>query len=305
MRFTNCIRVLISLPCVWVAASAVLRDDTKPPSPNSKSVAEWVQQLKDPKPEARVQAAQMLALLGPKAKEAAPALVAEMRSEPSHALPDPKMEAAKALWKVDSARYLEELKGKNREEKWTAVFALIYIGPEAKDAIPTLVEMIKNHRDNNRPHALLALGHLDPDANLALPLLVDALHDRLGQYARMMAAQGLEAMGVKAQPAAQDLREALDDEDILVRVHAAGALWVVDKQTASVLPVLKAALKDRERGAGQQAVYTLGRMGADAKPAFTALLEAYQGETNKFLQSEMATTLKRIDPEAAAKSGIK
>src|SRR5262249_14728588 len=159
-----------------------------------------------------------------------------------------------------SSRYLEELKGQNREGQWTAVFALIYIGADAKEAIPILVEMIKNERDSNRPHALLALGHLDPDPNLALPLLTDALHDRTGQYARMMAAQGLEAMRVKAKPAAHDLRLTLNDEDILDRVHAARALWIVDKQTASVLPVLKVALKDHERGAGQQAVYTLARM---------------------------------------------
>jgi HEAT repeat protein len=289
---------------LFLSTGTLGADEPRPAELKGKSVPELIKALKDKDLEVRVKAAEALAALGSKAKEAGPALVEVMRSQSSGRDREPKFEAAKALWKVNSALYLDQLQGRDVEAQWTAVLALTYIGPSAKDAIPILVTIISDNASSNRPHALLALPYLDPDTKLALPLLTEALHDRQGQYARQMAAQGLEKMGAKAKPAVQDLRDALDDEDILVRVYAARAIWAVDRQSASALAVLRTALKDNSgRGGDYYAVDALNLMGADAKPAVPDLLEAYKIKA-KNVRDRIEAALKKIDPEAAAKAGI-
>jgi HEAT repeat protein len=62
-------------------------------------------------------------------------------------------------------------------------------------------------------------------------------------------------------------------------------------------------LKDRDERVRQSAAWALGEIGAAAKPAVPALIEALKDE-DRDVQFRAAEALKRIDPEAAHKAGV-
>ncbi len=106
------------------------------------------------------------------------------------------------------------------------------------------------------PEGLKALQH--PDAKV-----------------RYRAAQTLADLGPLARFAAPELREALKDQNALVRVKVAEALWKIDKTPSTLLlPVLLDALKSTDPGVRAAAPPVIALLGAKAKPALPALSEA-------------------------------
>jgi hypothetical protein len=68
---------------------------------------------------------------------------------------------------------LDEPKAQVRAE---AVLALARIGPEAQDAVPRLIELVKQDPDERvRKNAVRALGQIGPAAGPAVPLLIEQL----------------------------------------------------------------------------------------------------------------------------------
>jgi HEAT repeat protein len=85
---------------------------------------------------------------------------------------------------------------------------------------------------------------------------------------RYKAASLLVRLGPVGKIAIPELRACLKDSNGYVRVKAAEALWTIDKTAPTVLvPVLVAALKNRDPGLRAAAVPVLGKMGAKAKNA--------------------------------------
>jgi HEAT repeat protein len=148
-------------------------------------------------------AANGLGLVGPRAKEAVPALIGVLSrkfGEPSNGI-DPQV---------------------------SAVWALGRIGTEPKDTLPALIAALKHRRpaargidDKEEPEpddssvaqaAAEVLGSLGPEAKAAVPALIDALltHEReyVNQSVREVAARALGRIGPDARaavPALQDL----------------------------------------------------------------------------------------------------
>ena len=58
-----------------------------------------------------------------------------------------------------------------------AVVALGKIGPEAKDAVPALTELLNDKNENVRSAAAIALGGIGPAAKSAVPALTKLLKD--------------------------------------------------------------------------------------------------------------------------------
>jgi HEAT repeat protein len=85
---------------------------------------------------------------------------------------------------------------------------------------------------------------------------------------------------------------------------AAVALWKIDRQSQAVVPVLLNVLKDPYPIAGQvYAAGALGQMGAGAKAAVPALLQARK-EPDHELRAAAGRALRQIDPGAADKAGV-
>jgi HEAT repeat protein len=130
-----------------------------------------------------------------------------------------------------------------------------------------------------------------------------ALHYREDPAIRAGAALGLMQLGQEAKLVRPDLRQALGDENIQVRLYAAQILWYLDpeKDTAEmIVPVLGKLLKAKDNGFRADAAVTLVNIGPRAGAAVDDLIDALKDPSNDPDQrGRCAFALASIGPEAA------
>src|SRR5947209_2622819 len=104
-----------------------------------------------------------------------------------------------------SAAQLEAmLKASSPAVQAQGAYGLSRLGPDARGAVPALIEALKGG-PLVRENAALALGRIGPEAADAVPALTVALHDP--EWAvRRQAALALGEIGAKARTASKDLR---------------------------------------------------------------------------------------------------
>jgi hypothetical protein len=182
-------------------------------------------------------AAWTLGEMGPKAKEAIPALIEALKTEPKpgESLPD---NAAQALGKIGEGAVpalIEILKDKRANKAWPhAATALKVIGPKAKDAVPVLVEIAKTTKEPLAPLiAVDALGAIGPAAKEAVPTLIELMrHNKLPPpNGRTHAVVALGKIGEGAQEAVKSLQEIRAKADPVLRLHIDEALDEIQKKT--------------------------------------------------------------------------
>jgi HEAT repeat protein len=138
--------------------------------------------LRDEHPYVRASAASELALMGDDAAPAAAALATAMADGSSWS----RMAAATALKDLGrkvaagaAPELARTLHTKDRDAACSAVDHLMWLGPEARGAVPELVEILRD-RDVDRPRrvgAAAILGAIGPDAAAALPALTEVIDD--------------------------------------------------------------------------------------------------------------------------------
>ena len=84
------------------------------------------------------------------------------------------------------------------------------IGPEAKPAIPALIDVLQEEDKYFRSHGAVALGKIGREARAAVPALIKALKDR-EEDVRREAAAALGRIGPEAREAVADLVELFKD----------------------------------------------------------------------------------------------
>jgi HEAT repeat protein len=163
-----------------------------------------------------------------------------------------------------------------------------------------------------RQAAVLALAKFGPKA---APDLAAALTDKDLVNVRLWAAHALGQMGPKAKATAPQLAAALKDENGLVRVEAAKALWKVAEDKAAVTALAK-TLTDTDATTRYRAAEALGEIGPAAKAAAPALVSALKDDgfavfgpgpgvvERRPVSKAAAKALKRVDPAAAKEHGI-
>ncbi len=155
-----------------------------------------------------------------------------------------------------------------------ATTALRKIGPEA---VPALVDELKNGKRNGRRFAVFALTSFKRDAQAAVPTLIGATKDK-DPYVRRNAINALENIDKQAKDSVPAIAGALKDEDIEVRVVAAQALARIGPKAEAAVPGLLAALKDENSQIRQVAVGALRNIKPDAKTVLADLIEAIKDE---------------------------
>lgn len=196
-----------------------------------------------------------------------------------------------------------------------------YDGMDLHDAEPALIELLLDPDAGVRWHAASDLGYLGPDAATAVPRLIPLLKDpqtgRKGAqvYVRSAAACTLGKIGPLAETALPALRVALEDPSPYDRAVAAIAIWRFDPRAPTTLPVLIEALS--LASSGEQSELSEGleemvaTMGPGDKEAFPVLLKAVVEPRSSGLLlrpmtlQKITNALIRIDPEAAARTGVK
>ena len=211
-----------------------------------------------------------------------------------------------------------------------AVGTLGLIGKSSKEAVPTVIEVLKDVGEDLwvRRNAAYALGNIGHPA--AVPVLVRILADKeedertrqfhtsisressiapfrfnpiTGQWSALIeeAEAGIReyaamALCVIGEPAVPTLIEALRDADGWVRQKAASALGAIGEPVA--VPALIEALKDEDEKVREWAVVSLGQIGNPALPALTEVLS----ETNMVVRDQVIDALIRIGTPEAMKT---
>jgi HEAT repeat protein len=221
--------------------------------------------LASPDPGVRWKVANILARIGPDARDAVMPLIDRLDD------PDPfvRKVAAEALGEIRETRpeVISAIKSKlNTSERDSVIRALSKFGAAAAPAVPELIAIVKNSELGPTTHweAIRTLGKIGPPAHEATPTLVGALKDH--------------------------------EED--VREHAAESLGEIG--ATSAVPDLIAALQDESPRVRRDAVRSLGQLGAAAKPAIGAIEKLLKDKAEP-VQEAAKTALRRIDPEGHGK----
>ena len=167
----------------------------------------------------RTAAARSLAVIGPDAQAAVPALAQALRS--------------------GDARL-----------RWDAAGALSHIG---KPGLPELASALADKDPAVRRAAASALGDLGPDATVAAPALLKALGDQY-DYVRVAAASSFSKLGTNVLPF---LLQEISSGDSLARQRAAIGLGLLRGPREILLPPLLELLQDHDPVCRAQAIQTL------------------------------------------------
>jgi HEAT repeat protein len=184
----------------------------------------------------RAVAASSLPAVDAPAEQAVPALTELIGRGPSvgpiRALSEYGLEAKPAVPELIRLAGDEQL---NSEIRWNAVRTLGKIGAGAVEAIPVLVEQLKNPIPSIREHAAEALGDLGPAARETAESLLPLLSDTVTKV-RRDAARSLGQIQAPPELAGEPLKELLTDPEQIVREAAHKALQTVAPELLEAKP---------------------------------------------------------------------
>jgi HEAT repeat protein len=261
--------------------------------------------LKDRNVEVRRQAARSLVALGP-APDVTHALCQVLQHlEP--AIAAVALEGLKnaSLTQDDAPALARALHSKHSDVRVFVATALGGIGARAKEAVPALTEGLQDEDKAVRRQAATSLGTIGPKAWLASRALAGCLQDPDPEL-RQRAAAALGKIGPDARAAAPALVRAMKEPGF--REHAESALLKIGPEAA---PALADALQEKaDYDLRMAQVRLLGKMGADAMAAVSALTDVADGEKRKTIRLAARASLEKIaqskrkDRSASPASGI-
>jgi HEAT repeat protein len=263
--------------------------------------------------------------IGPGAKDAIPLLMEVIKNGPTVGH---KAIAAQALGSIgpqtkevipELLRALNAPGDENYELREGAAWALGRIGPPAAAAVPALIKAVREDHDylSVRDEAIEALGKIGKKAEKALPEILRVLDSSPSEFQRRSAATAVGRIAIANPLVVETLRKALKDADEDVRIAAVCSLWQLSKVTEQDILVLVSFLNETtvdrvlERA---DAMRVLADIGPKAKAAVPALLRVLKDDQvllrvgivdKDWLRTVAADALKKIDPEAAKKAGVK
>ena len=181
-------------------------------------------------------------------------------------------------------------------QRQQAAMTISQMGIEAKAAIPSLIDRLKDEEWQVRKAAAIALTSMGTEAKPAVHSLITALDDE-EWHVRKPAAQALAAIGKASWPAVPALIEALSDEEWHVRKPAAEALAAIGPTSEPAVPSLIEALSDEEWHVRKPAAEALAAIGPASKPAIPDLIETLNDEEWQ-VRKPAALALGAIGPDA-------
>jgi hypothetical protein len=247
------------------------------------SVRVLTELLRSPKSQVCALAAMILGDLGPAAQEALPELQARLASASDIV----RLHAAEAILKIDRddnealSELVIALGSDDSDVRYFAVNALGSAAIDNAEAVFTLERALIDDDANVAAAAGLNLSRLaegtywastaddESQAFELEQLTADLSHT--SSAIRQSAAIRLAIAGPAAKCAGEALHAQLDDPNLVVRVYAAQALWVLEHNKDDLLPILVNLLDVETPNVSLAAAYVLGMMRSAARPALPAL----------------------------------
>jgi HEAT repeat protein len=263
--------------------------------PAQPDIPSLIAALKDEDSFARWSAARALGQLGEIAAEAVPALAETLHATDGFV----RHTAAEALGQIGApsvTALIKALKDEHAYVRLEAARALGLMGASAAEAIPTLIDVL-GHADNTmRWEIVEALKRVGATA---VPALVETMRDER-IFIRQAAAEILASIAVPDPRVISVLEAALEDTDGVVRVNAALGLQRLLAHPAA-LPACIAALKGNDRDARLRAKYAYWNFGEIAVPV---LLELLQDSDNEVRWAAVSVLGRIGAPAAGAVSAL-
>ena len=183
--------------------------------------------------------------------------------------------------------------------------------PEARRAMPALIDALSDSDRMVRFHAALALKEMGAEGSNAVPALTRIVDNKTPPstnndfYVRAAAASSLGKIGPVAASALPVLKAALQESHSYFRGHVATAILRINGDVETALPVLLAEMPGTIGDSKWEWIIALGEMGPRAKAAVPQLKKELQSNHQKWVLTYVTNALKSIDPEAAAEAGVR
>lgn len=217
--------------------------------------------------ERRYLLAEVLAGIGPGAKEAVPVLV-------------------------------KELDGLDEKMIGLCAAALGAIGPPAAPAARRMASLLRSSDTSTQVGLLKGLGGIGPAAAEAVPLVMEAAQR---DKTRTAAIKALGNMGPKAVEA---MKKWLEEGSSSQRMIACEVLSYAGKDASDALPYLTSAFKDKDPNLRMTAVRAIGQAGPDAVVVLDELIRGLD-DSDKFVREEVINAIIAIGSDNAKDKVIK
>ncbi len=229
-------------------------------------------------------AASTLGRIGPAARSAAP-LLNRMLDEDAGSLaskPSYDFEVVMALDRMGAPPVRRLADRFRREGHGFLAFQLAWLGPKAREAIPTLSGALTDGRPEVRIYAAIALAHIDATNTKAVPVLIEGLRQRdLARWGGDVPG-ALARLGPIAKVALSAMIALVLDGDADPAVLE--AIVQIDPDGEKCVPALVAPLKQEDDPLAETALACLDLLGpraADAVPTLAALLARAESGVNR------------------------
>jgi HEAT repeat protein len=213
----------------------------------------------------REAAARSLGVIGPPAKDAAPALARALRVTEGRL----RWDAAEALAQIGSnsvPALVNALRDRHEPARHGAAYAAGFLGPQAENAVPALIRCLNDPSEFVRQSSAHSLSQIGAPALLAL---IDATRHS-GTPASKTAAETLASFDLWMDPVAPLVRLA-EDPDPVRRQQAIAALGDFRPKNLSAYKIFVAALEDPAPPVRVAALRVLDRLGQRPRHALPAL----------------------------------
>jgi HEAT repeat protein len=149
-----------------------------------------------------------------------------------------------------------------------------------------------------------AFDILGADAKEAVPELIKIFEQNISAKSQSYTAWSLGGIGPAAAQAIATLLGGTTNTYPPTRCNAISALGKIHAEPELVVPALTKSLKDPDREVRVSSIRSLELFGSDAKPAASGLIQLLNDQS-PLVRKHAQATLTKIDPEAAAKLGVK
>jgi HEAT repeat protein len=208
------------------------------------------------------------------------------------------------------ARWLDQRVNEAQNQRMEASFLLGAMGPLAEPVIPAMIRIYQttNQPDWVRGSVLDSLRQINRRPDLVVPVCVGSLSN-VDRFTPQAAAWTLGAFGTNSIAAIPALRQALQHPNVVVALLAAQAIHRIDHRAwldaaNQVTPILVRTLGNKNKVNRLLAISLLAQYEARAEGAVPLLIKLRE-EGDPSLSGAIAEALKKIDPEADVKPGVK
>jgi hypothetical protein len=179
-----------------------------------------------------------------------------------------------------------------------AIFCCFMLGPQAKAALPALIDLLNSTDFSNQAsdgYIAVALVYIGPDSVKPLIRTLTSTNP----YARFEATFALGSFRSNAPVIVPELIRCMKDKSPFVRYSAASALGNLAKEASVVIPALVTNLGDVDVQARWGACLALARFKGEAASALPALQAVFQDPAPE-VHGSAAIALAAIQPDDAA-----